>query len=276
MLTSLTLQSSLRSVLLHIAAVLLLVISFDFPSRKTPQMPRVNIVEAVAVDSTQVEKELQRLQEIDTAKAQEELAKQQKLEQQVRELEKKSTQAETKRKEEEKRLVDLEKKKLQEQKARETEQKKLADLKKQQEELERKRKQDEDQARKAEAEKQRKEEEEAARQKQLAEQQAEQERAQQGQDQALLQSITANIYRSVVSNYNVSGLPPGLECVLIVRTVPGGEVVSVSISQSSGNEIFDRRAINAVQKASPLPLPEDTATFERLGLRQIRLPFRPQ
>ena len=265
MLTSLTLQSSLRSVLLHIAAVLLLVISFDFPSRKTPQMPRVNIVEAVAVDSTQVEKELQRLQEIDTAKAQEELAKQQKLEQQVRELEKKSTQAETKRKEEEKRLADLEKKKLQEQKARETEQKKLADLKKQQEELERK----------AEDEKKRKEAE-AAHQKQLAEQQAEQQLAQQGQDQALLQSITANIYRSVVSNYNVSGLPPGLECVLIVRTVPGGEVVSVSISQSSGNEIFDRRAINAVQKASPLPLPEDAATFERLGLRQFRLPFRPQ
>ena len=273
MLTSLTLQSSLRSVLIHIAAILLLVLSFDFPSRKTPQrMSQMNIVEAVAVDSTQVEKELQRLQELDTAKAQEELAKQQKLEQQVRELEKKSTQAETKRKEEEKRLVDLEKKKLQEQKARETEQKKLADLKKQQEELERKRKQDEDQARKAEAEKQRKEEEEAARQKQLAEQQAEQ----QGQDQALLQSITANIYRSVVSNYNVSGLAPGLECVLIVRTVPGGEVVSVSISQSSGNEIFDRRAINAVQKASPLPLPEDPATFERLGLRQFRLPFRPQ
>lgn len=276
MLTSLTLQSSLRSVLIHIAAVLLLVLSFDFPSRKTPQqMPQVNIVEAVAVDSTQVAKELQRLQELDTAKAQEELAKQQKLEQQVRELEKKSTQAETKRKEEEKRLVELEKKKLQEQKASETEQKKLADLKKQQEELERKRKLEEDQARKVEAEKQRKEAE-AARQKQVAEQQAEQQRAQQGQDQALLQSITANIYRSVVSNYNVSGLAPGLECVLIVRTVPGGEVVSVSISQSSGNEIFDRRAINAVQKASPLPLPEDPATFERLGLRQFRLPFRPQ
>ena len=92
----------------------------------------------------------------------------------------------------------------------------------------------------------------------------------------MLQSIATSIYRRVVNNFNKSGLPPGLECELTVRTIPGGEVVNVSVSKSSGNDIFDRRAMAAVEKASPLPLPEDAATFDRLKLRQIAFRFRPE
>ena len=272
MFSRLTFKSSLLSILLHVAAVLLLVLSFDFTSRQVKPAPQINAVEAVAVDSTQVEKELQRLKDLDAAKEQEKLEKQRLLERQARE-------AETKRKTEEQRLADVKKKKEQEQKSLEEEQKKMALQKKEQENLERKReaeaekqRKEEEAKKKTEAEQKKRQAEEAAHQKQLAEQQAAQQRA----DQSLMQGVIANIYQDVRNNFNIVGLPPGLECVLLVRTVPGGEVVGVQVSKSSGNEIFDRRAQDAVQKASPLPLPADSATFERLGLRQFNLRFRPQ
>ena len=59
-----------------------------------------------------------------------------------------------------------------------------------------------------------------------------------------------------------------------MHTIPGGEVISVTEYQSSGNEGFDRRAVTAVGKASPLPLPADPATFERLGLRKFTFKFK--
>lgn len=276
MFSRLAFKSSLLSILLHIAAALLLVLSFNFTSRQIKPAPQMNAVEAVTVDSAQVEKELQRLRDLDAAEEQEKLEKQRVLERQARE-------AETRRKTEEQRLADVKKKKEQEQKALEAEQKKVAEKKKEQEELENKRKTEAEQQRKeeeakkqAEAE-QKKRQEETARQKQVAEQKAAEQKATQARaDQSLMQGIIANIYQDVRNNFNISGLPPGLECVLLVRTVPGGEVVGVQISKSSGNEIFDRRAHDAVQKASPLPLPADAATFERLGLRQFNLRFKPE
>ena len=111
--------------------------------------------------------------------------------------------------------------------------------------------------RKAEEEKRKKAAEEALK-KQLAQEQQE-------QDKKTLQNIVADIYHKVTGNFNKTGLPKGLECVLSVQTIPGGEVISVTMSKPSGNEIFDRRAITAVEKASPLPLPADPATFDRLG-----------
>ena len=133
----------------------------------------------------------------------------------------------------------------------------------------------EDEKRKAEAERQRieeekrKKEEEEARRKQLA-------LEQQAQDKITLQNIVAEIYRVVAGNFNKTGLPKGLECVLSVQTVPGGEVISVTINKPSGNEVFDRRAVTAVQKASPLPLPSDPAVFERLRLRKFNFIFKPE
>jgi len=196
---------------------------------------------------------------------------------------------EQQRKNEEQRLAEAKRKQQQEKKQSELEQQKLAQLKQEQQELEKKRKLEEETKKKTEeAEKKRKDEErkraeeeqkqkaaEETRKKQLAEEQRQRDAAQASQDQALIQSIGLEVKRAVVNNFNISGLPPGLECELTVRTVPGGEVVNVIISKSSGNEIFDRRAVAAVEKASPLPLPEDAATFDRLKLRQFSLPFKP-
>ena len=123
-----------------------------------------------------------------------------------------------------------------------------------------KRKAEEEQKRKEE-EKKKMEDKEAMR-KQL-------EREQRQQDNKTLQNIVAEIYQVVTGNFNKTGLPKGLECVLSVQTIPGGEVISVTVNKSSGNEVFDRRAVTAVEKASPLPLPADPAIFDRLRLRKI-------
>jgi len=94
-------------------------------------------------------------------------------------------------------------------------------------------------------------------------------------DQMLINSIASKIKRSIESKFNKVGLPNGLECILRVHLVPGGEVTDVSIAKSSGNDIFDSRAEKATWKASPLPVPDDVATFDRLRLRDNNITFKP-
>lgn len=279
------------SLFLHTLLVAVLVFSMDSGSRQVIKPPpQVNIVEAVTVDEKQVEKELKRLRDIDNEKLAREKKQQQELERKLKDLQDKAANVQKTRKAEEQKLADLKKQKAAEQKVREQEELKLAQVKKEQEDLEKKKKQEEElkkqreaeqkqqeeeRKRKEEAEQQRKAEEQRL-QAELAAEQKQREAAQQSRDQKLLQGIIMNIKRRVVDNFNKSGLPEGLECVLSVRLVPGGEVISVTISESSGNDIFDRRALVAMQKASPLPgVPTELATFERLNLRQLRFRFKP-
>ena len=295
------LRSFTYSVLLHVTAVILLVVSLDFFSVPVVQpKSNVNIVKAVSVDKKQVEHELQRLKKQDEDKKQAEQKRLAELEKQAQELKKLRT-------EEEQKLEQTRKKQEEEQKRREEEQKKVAQLEKQKTELEKQRKaeeekkqQAEEERKKAEAEKKqmeeekrlaeekRKQEEEAKRkaeeekkqqaaekalQEQLAAEQAEEQKR---QDASLLEKIAAGIQRSVERNFNKTGLPENLACTLRVKLLPGGDVVDVSVEKSSGNDIFDRRALTAVQKASPLPVPEDLETFERLNLRDLKFIFTPQ
>jgi colicin import membrane protein len=59
--------------------------------------------------------------------------------------------------------------------------------------------------------------------------------------------------------------PDDLECVVSVRQVPGGEVVSAQVirSQCNGNEIVQRSVEAAVHRASPLPQPSNPLLFLR-------------
>ncbi len=66
----------------------------------------------------------------------------------------------------------------------------------------------------------------------------------------------------------------GLECVVQVRLVAGGEVLQAVVVRSSGNPLFDRSAINAVYKASPLPVPDDKSMFDHF--REFDFKFRPE
>lgn len=60
----------------------------------------------------------------------------------------------------------------------------------------------------------------------------------------------------------------GSECEVIVRQVPGGEVVGVTILSCTGDDALRRSVEAAVFRASPLPQPPDPSVFDR-NLRLI-------
>jgi len=55
----------------------------------------------------------------------------------------------------------------------------------------------------------------------------------------------------------------GLDCVVNITQVPGGEVTSARVSQCNGDAAARQSIENAVYRASPLPPPPDPALFER-------------
>jgi colicin import membrane protein len=55
----------------------------------------------------------------------------------------------------------------------------------------------------------------------------------------------------------------GLDCLVAVTQVPGGEVTSVHVTQCNGDAAARQSIENAVYRASPLPDPPDPALFER-------------
>ena len=65
-----------------------------------------------------------------------------------------------------------------------------------------------------------------------------------------------------------------MSCTLLVKMVPGGDVVDAKVIRSSGNVVFDRQAEIAVRKASPLPVPDDPRLFQQM--REIQFIFDPQ
>jgi len=70
------------------------------------------------------------------------------------------------------------------------------------------------------------------------------------------------------------GWGKGVKCVVNVRMVPSGEVVSATVIRSCGHSLYDRSVVNAVLKASPLPVPEDSTLFE--PFRSINFTFNPK
>ncbi|MGI9228527.1 MAG: cell envelope integrity protein TolA [Gammaproteobacteria bacterium] len=288
----LLLRSIAYSLLVHLLIGGLLVFNFNYstPARIVPPPPSETIIEATTVDTVAVEKELQRLKDIDRQEQQQQQKKQRALEKKLSDLQKKSQQASQQRKQEQKKLAELkkqdaalaeqrkkeeliwqQKEEAESQRKKEEEQRRQAEAKRLQQEKIRKEKEAAEKKRKAE-ELRKKQAEEALKKQLAAERAAEQRR----QDKKTMQNVVGNIYRKVNNNFNKTGLPGGLECVLSVQTVPGGQIIAVKIDRSSGNEIFDRRAITAVEKSSPLPLPKNEETFNRLKLRSFNFRFKPE
>ena len=286
------------SIILHAVAFGMLLVSLDLtPTPRQPVQNQEPIIEAVTVDSNEVEQELSKIKALEQQKEQELIRKQQELERQLGELEKKSSEAEKKRVAEEKRLVDLKQKQQEEMLRRKQEEEKLAQAKKQQAELQKQRELEE-QKRQQEAERKKQEElklaEEAERKKQeelklaeekkrqqaeaalkqkLAEEQKQLQDAQDRQDLNVINSYVGRIADAIEREFNTAGLPAGLSCVFQIRMIPGGDVVEVKIDKSSGNTLFDSRAEIAVKRASPLPVPDNPRIFDKM--RVIRLTFAP-
>lgn len=65
---------------------------------------------------------------------------------------------------------------------------------------------------------------------------------------------------------------PGIECIVSVTQVPGGEVTAVKVNSCNGGDAALRESVEAaVLRASPLPSPPDPALFER----NLELTFAP-
>lgn len=62
--------------------------------------------------------------------------------------------------------------------------------------------------------------------------------------------------------------------VLMIRLAPGGMVLDVQITKSSGDPSLDSSARAAVLKSSPLPVPSDPGAFE--AFRQFVLKMKPE
>src|SRR5262249_51006626 len=56
---------------------------------------------------------------------------------------------------------------------------------------------------------------------------------------------------------------PGLDCMVYVTQVPGGEVTNVRVGECNGDAAVRQSIESAVLRASPLPPPPDPSLFER-------------
>jgi len=63
----------------------------------------------------------------------------------------------------------------------------------------------------------------------------------------------------------------GIQCVLNVTQVPGGEVTQVSIGDCNGDQAVRESIEAAVYRASPLPPPPDPSLFDR----HLKINFKP-
>ncbi len=72
--------------------------------------------------------------------------------------------------------------------------------------------------------------------------------------------ITARIQRAWLRPPSAR---PGIDCVVYVTQVPGGEVVNVRLGTCNGDQAVRESIQSAVYRASPLPPPSDPALFER-------------
>lgn len=92
------------------------------------------------------------------------------------------------------------------------------------------------------------------------------------------QSFSSKLEQRVGNNWN---RPPsarkGMRCTLAIRLVPTGRIVSVTVTEGSGNSAFDRAAVQAVKKVEVFPEVKEMSpeVFERY-YRKFNFLFDPQ
>ena len=155
-----------------------------------------------------------------------------------------------------------------EKKRKATEKKKAAEKKKEKEAL--KKKKAVEAKKKAEAEKKRKAAEKKARE--AAETQAQLERDEQEAVSAF-GALAWAIQQQVSSNWSEPGDFSGMSVSFLVKVDRDGNVISVTITNESGDTRLDESAENAIFKASPLPFPTEPRYYEYL--KEFNNLFKP-
>lgn len=216
------------------------------------------------------------------------LTKKREEEKQQRQLEEQRKQAELKKQEEARRQQALKRKEEADRQARVAAEKKQAEekAKKAREEAEKRAREEAEKRAREEAAKRAKVEEEKKKLEQIRIQQEAFEQALSEEQNALAETEYATAAQSYIGairqriEMNWSRPPSarkGMQCELLIRLVPTGRVVSVDIASSSGNDQFDRSAVQAVTKSEQFPEIKEMRpeVFERY-YRELRLVFNPQ
>ena len=288
-----------QSLFLHLVAFFLFTISTTSPSRVIePKQSGPEIIEAVAVDASTVDKEVQRLREIE---ARERLEREQK----IRDAEKRRAKIEQERKREEQALRQAKERKDRLEKERLLAEKNTKEAQRKASEAERKRVNIEEAlkasrldaveaqrraaiaAEKAEeAEKRRIKSEEELRATERRRAQESLEYALQAEEIAFREKAEAQAEAEAIDRYikriaekvrqHFTILPgqEGLVCTLRITLMASGEVAGIEVITSSGQAAFDRHAENAVRKAVPLPVPREPRLFTKM--RSISFVFDPE
>jgi colicin import membrane protein len=289
------------SVIFHLLLIGFFVFGMDFNDEKIHTKSPVSIVKATVIDESKIKAEADRLKKLERQKLSREKKR-------LADIKKKLL-AEEKKIADLKKQTEFNKKKLAKQKADEAAwqvklkkqqaiaKKKKADeaawqvkLKKQQAAIAKKKKADALKKKKLAAAK--KEKERIAKDKKhladeklrIAKEQADRVQAlrvqaaqeeQQMRAEAAVASFTDLIRQKVERNWiQPPGDISGLDCIVRVRLIPGGDVVDAQVIKSSGNAFFDRSVELAARKAAPLPLPNDPNMFNYF--RTLEFYFRPR
>lgn len=263
----------LLAILLHVGIFAAMVVAFDFSRSHRPVTPLA--IEATLVTEAQLppppppqpDPEEQRREAQERARQEALEAEQQRIrEEQAAERQRLEQEAE------ERQQREAAERERQRQEAEERRRREEAEAERRRQEAERKRLEDIERQRR-ENELRRAEAEAAAReqrlQQELAEEMARQEALSSGELDRYIFAITQRIEQNWI---RPASARPGLECVINVRQVPGGEVISATIERCNGDAAVQRSIEAAVFKASPLPEPSNPALFER----NLRITFKPE
>lgn len=95
------------------------------------------------------------------------------------------------------------------------------------------------------------------------------------QSQGVINKYKALILQAISNHWLVpTGTNRKLSCELMIRIAPGGRVLNVQVTRSSGDISLDRSARAAVLKASPLPVPKEAVDFA--VFREFVLKVKPE
>ena len=288
-------RALLLAILVHVALVLLLVVSLQWVQAPPSLQGSENIVQAVVIDESKTRTAERAQQEALKRQAEDEAKRKAAADEEQRQREAEEVKQQERQREEQLEVERAlaEKQRIQEKRLAEQESKRKLEAEQQRKaDAEAKRKIEEDARRKAETEAKRKAESEAkrkaeeeARREQEAKELLQQQLAQEEQQllagerdkrlASLREQYAALIKQKVQRNWIE---PPNLalqgtaSCRVRVVQIPGGEVVSVDASDCKGDAAYRRSVEAAVLKSSPLPPPPDPAVFDR----NINIKFEPR
>jgi colicin import membrane protein len=95
------------------------------------------------------------------------------------------------------------------------------------------------------------------------------------QSKGVVDKYKALILQAISQHWLVpSGVDKKRVAELLIRVAPGGVVLDVQLTKSSGDDALDRSARAAVLKSSPLPVPTDPDAFE--PFRRFVLKVKPE